>query len=123
MVTGDPEMVLEALPYYAANPIYLMREQRFGAVSRFTRRARLDLSLDDVLNDARTLRARTGRPVAIVLRARLDPSSPPFHIPEALIWTLSGTRDQIGRFLGATRRLARFAPAVSDESYDVYVLR
>lgn len=122
VVIADPDMVLEALPYYARNPIYLMREQRFGAVSRFTRRVRIELNLDDVLNDARALRARTHRPVVIVLRRRLDPSSPPFHIHEALIWTFSGTRPQIGRFLGATRRLARFAPAVSDESYDVYLL-
>ncbi|HEX5183055.1 MAG TPA: hypothetical protein VFW19_07870 [Allosphingosinicella sp.] len=123
VVIADPDMVLEALPYYARNPIYFMREQRFGHVVRFTRRVRTELSLDDYLDDGRALRARTGLPVVIVLRQRIDPSSPPFRIHEAMTWSFSGTRAQIGRFLGATQRLARFAPAVSDESYDVYLLK
>ncbi len=123
VVICDPDMMLEPLPYYATNPIYFMREQRFGHVVRFTKRVRTELSLDDYLNDARALRARTGRPVVIVLRQRLDPASPAFRVHEVNIWNFTGTREQIGRFLGATQRLARFAPAVSDESYDVYLLR
>ncbi|HEY1606448.1 MAG TPA: hypothetical protein VGF77_12720 [Allosphingosinicella sp.] len=123
VLIADPDMFLEALPYYAPNPIYFMREQRFGHVVRFTKSVRTELSLDDYLNDARALRARTGRPVVIVLRQRIDPSSPAFRVHEVNIWNFSGTREQIGRFLAATQRLVRFAPAVSDESYDVYLLK
>ena len=46
----------------------------------------------------------------------------PFRILEVHIWTFSGTPQQVRRFQAATRRLARFAPSITDESYDVYLL-
>jgi hypothetical protein len=123
VVIGDPDMFLEALPYYASNPLYFMREQRFGRFVRFTRRVRTDLNLDDYLADGRALQARTHRPVVILLRKRIDRDSSPFHVHEAHIWNFSGSAAQIARFLAATRRIARFGHAVTNESYDVYVLR
>jgi hypothetical protein len=123
VVIGDPEMFLEALPYYADNPIYLMREQRFGSVVRFTRFARRDLHLDDFLHDAQLLRGRTGRPVVIVLEHRLDPGGPPFQVAEGYVWTFTAGPDEQARFFAATHRLARFDVAVTDETYDVYALR
>jgi hypothetical protein len=120
-VIGDPEILLESLPYYAPNPIYLMRERRFGKVVRFTRHARTRLSLDDILADARSLRARTGRPVVVALKHPLDPTHP-FHIREAYVWDFSTDPEQVRRFRAATRPLASFPPAVTDESYDVYLL-
>jgi hypothetical protein len=123
VVIGDPEMFLEPLPYYAANPLYLMREQRFGKVVRFTRYARRNLHIADFLRDARLLRARTGRQVVIVLQHRLDPGGPAFHVDEGYVWTFSADPEETARFFAGTRRLARFGPTVTDESYDVYALR
>jgi hypothetical protein len=123
VVIGDPDMFLEALPYYASNPLYLMREQRFGRFVRFTRHVRIDLDLGDYLRDARILEARMHRPVVILLRARIDPGTRPFHLHEARIWSFSASSEQIARFLAGTRRIARFGHAVTDESYDVYVLK
>jgi hypothetical protein len=122
VLIADPDMFLEAMPYYVPNPIYLMREQRFGHVVRFTRHVRLDLSIDDYLRDARALQARTGRPVVILFQRRIDHYPRPFRIPEVHIWSFSGTPDQARRFEAATRRIARLPPAITDESYDVYVL-
>lgn len=122
VLIADPDILLEPMPYYAPNPIYLMREQRFGSVPRFTRRARVDLSLDDYLADARALRARTGRPVVILMMHRLDPVRAPFRLREVYAWNFSADPAQVRRFQAATRRLASFKPAVTDESYDVYLL-
>jgi hypothetical protein len=121
VLIADSDTWLEPLPYYATNPIYLMRTQNLGHVVRFTRHGRVDLNLDDFLRDGRTLQARTGRPVVLVFQHRVG-GPRDFHVPEANFWTLSGTADQIRRFQAGTRRLARFAPAITDESYDVYLL-
>lgn len=122
ILIADPDVLLEPMPYYAPNPIYLMREQRFGSVPLFTRRARVDLDLDDYLADARALRARTGRPVVILMMHRLDPARPAFRLREVYAWDFSADPAQVRRFQAATRRLASFPPAVTDESYDVYLL-
>lgn len=121
ILIADPDIFLEPLSYYTANPIYLMREQRFGNIVRFTRNVRQELDLDDVLTDARMLRSRFRRPVVIVIRQRLDPGRP-FRIFQVNVWYFSATSEQIRRFQGETRLLARFGPAVIDESYDVYLL-
>jgi hypothetical protein len=122
VLIADPDMFLEAMPYYVPNPLYLMREQKFGHVVRFTRHVRLDLTIDDYLRDARALQARTGRPVVILFQRRIDHYSKPFRIPEVHIWSFSGTPEQARRFEAATRRIARLPPTITDESYDVYVL-
>jgi hypothetical protein len=117
---ADPDTDLEAVPYYANNPVYLMRTQNFGHVVRFTRHGRLDLSVDDYVRDGHALQARNGKPVVIVLHHRMD--GRPFRFREANIWTLSGTAEQVQHFQAETRRIARFAPTITDESYDVYLL-
>jgi hypothetical protein len=121
-IVADPDMFLESLPYYTPNPLYLMREQRFNHVVRFTRHVRRELNVDDYLRDAEALRARTGKPVVILFQRRLDRLTYPYRMPEVHIWAFSSTADQARRFQAATRRIARFAPTVTDESYDVYVL-
>jgi hypothetical protein len=100
-----------------------MREHRFGDIVHFTRSATLNLSLDDILNQARELHANTGKPVIILLHERLDPTDPPQVIPEAYDWTLTTTPDQVRRFLSSTRLIKSFGRVSdNDETYDVYVL-
>jgi hypothetical protein len=122
VLIADPDMFLEPLPYYTDNPLYLMREQRFGRVVRFIRRVRTDLDLDDYLRDARALHARTGRAVVIVLEHRLDDIRGRYRKHEVHVWNFSADPAQVQRFRAATRRLAAFGPAVTDETYDVYLL-
>jgi hypothetical protein len=122
ILIADPDVLLEPLSYYTPNPIYLMRRQRFNRVVRFTGQVRRELSVDDYLRGARILQARTGRPVVILFQRHIDEATRPFHILEVYIWSFSGTPEQVRRFQTATRRIARFAPAITDESYDVYLL-
>lgn len=122
VLVADPDVMLEALPYHADNPIWLHREQRFGKVVRFTAHARLHIRLDDILADARRLGRETGRPVVIVLRHDLDPEAPPLTVREPYVGHFTTDPDQIRRFLAATRRLAYFEPAITNESYQVFLL-
>lgn len=122
IVLGHPDVMVEALPYYTANPIYLLREQKYGAVVRFTAHARTDLKLDDILTDARRIAAETGKKVVVVLQHRLDPTAPPRRYAEGYLGFFYTDPDQERRFLSATRLLASFGPAITDERYDVYLL-
>ena len=122
-IMADPDVVAEAFPYYLPrNPVWMPRARRFATVVRFTKDDRRVLTPDDYLADARALKVRTGRPVLIVLQNRLS-ADRATRTKEAYVWVFETTPDQVRRFEAATQRLARFGPAVTDESYDVYVLR
>jgi hypothetical protein len=121
VIIADPDYMLEPLPYYIANQTYLMREQRFGNVVKFTRHARLRLDLDDILADARRLHRDTGKPIVILLKQKIDPSQPSRAYREGLNWELVTTPAQVRAFQAATRHVAGFGPALSDESFEVYV--
>lgn len=120
IIIADPDYVLEALPYYIDNPTYLVREQRFGNVTTFTKNALLSIDLDYILNVAKKLNQERGEPVIILMAQTLDPGQPAKDYPEHY-WMLSVSPDQVRRFLASTQLLAHLAPARLDESYDVYL--
>lgn len=123
VVIADPDSDIEALPYYTPNPTWLVRERRYSAVSHFTAHQVLDLTLGDLLNTARALHRATGRPVVILSAPRIDPTAPAATWNEGYRGTFSSTPEQARAFLAATTRLASFAPATTDESYDVFLLK
>lgn len=99
--------------YYLPNPTYFVRERRYGEYVRFTRKAGLELTLGDILDEARAIRATTGRPVVIVRAWRLGEMDPARVYRESYVWTFSAPSDQIGRFREATTLLAQFPKATS----------
>jgi hypothetical protein len=121
ILVANPDFMLEPIPYYTPNPIYLLREQRFGNAVRFNINARHDLTLGEVQLDAQRLTTATGRPVVIVLRDRIEPNSRMMVTPGPSGGTFSATPEQARAFHAVTRRIARFEPALTDESYDVYL--
>lgn len=124
IIMADPDYLVEALPYYISNRTYLMREERFGAIVRYTRNARLSLSLADVLQAAHRLQQSEHVPVVILLSQRLDRVTAPVAVHESYVWQLSLTPEDILAFQGATTLVKRLGPVVgSDETYDVYVLK
>ncbi len=65
ILLGEPDFLLESVPYYADNPIYIAREQRFGDTIRFTRASQARLGLGELLRTAARLRDPPGaRPVS-----------------------------------------------------------
>lgn len=122
VIMAEPDFLVEPLPFYLTNRLYLMREHRFGTVVRFTRQAQLRLTLDEILGQAHRLRVATGGPVLILLHRPLDPALPPQRYKEGYNWEFVTTPEQVRTFQASTRLLASFRPAVTDESFDVYVL-
>ncbi|WP_179613637.1 hypothetical protein [Rhizobium leguminosarum] len=124
IIMADPDYLVEALPYYVSNRTYLPREERFGAIVRYTRNARLSLSLADMLQTARRLQQSEQVPVVILLSQRLDQITAPVSLRESYVWQLSLTPEDIFAFQSATELVKRFGPtAGSDETYDAYVLK
>jgi hypothetical protein len=120
-IIADPDYLVEPLHYYLTNPTYLVREQRFGDAVTFTRKSRVDISLGDVTQTARNLNRSTHQPVVILLMQRLAGAAAPHVYKESYYWTFATTPEQERMFRSSTTRIARFGPAQSDESFDVYV--
>jgi hypothetical protein len=121
-VMADPDFMVEPLPYYSANPTYLPREGRFGRVVHFIRKADADLSLGALWRRASIVRACTGRPVVILLAADIDQNGD-VAITEGYNWSFTATAAEAGAFKAGTERLARLRDALSDEKYDVFLLK
>ena len=123
IILGDPDYVLEPLPYYVSNRTFLLRQNKFGRVVAFTRNnVRVHMTLADILEVAQNLHRTEGVPVVILLAVRLNADNPPMLYNESC-WELATTPDQIRAFQAATTLEKSFAPALVDESYDVYTLK
>lgn len=120
-IIADPDYLVEALPYYLQNKTYLMREQKFASIVRFTTKAKLILTLDDVLTNANRIKDKLHTPVIVLLRHKLNTTTSQI-IKEGYNWTLTTTPSQVQSFLKSMRLLASFPQTVSDESYYVYLL-
>ncbi|WP_426266986.1 hypothetical protein [Sphingomonas sp. LHG3443-2] len=115
----DPDMVGEAVVYYrGVEPLWLLRQTRFGVWAPFSKAGRDRLTLDDILADARLLNRRTGRPVVIALQRRIGKDGD-FQMMFQNRTEITPEGRQ--RFLAATRPVASLRPAQTDEEYDVYV--
>ena len=122
IVIGEPESVIEALPYYASNPTYMLRQSQFGSVVKFSKSVRLDLNLGDVLAAAKTLAAHSGEPVLILMEEALEPGQATQVVDDGYGRTFTITPAEVQAFLANTKRIAHFGPAQTDETYDVYQL-
>lgn len=120
IIVAEPDPMVEPLAYYLPNQTYLMRSEGFGAYVPFTRNARLNLSLDDIVATACDLRTRHARPVILLLRPNLDAITASGSVGAGYEWTLSGSAEQVVRFRAASRLLKRFDQAHGDENYDAY---
>jgi len=120
IVMGDPDTMVEPLAYYADNPVWFLRQQTFGRVVKLSNKARINLSLTDILADAQRLHAATGRPIVIISHLELQTkrySSTRVMFRDATVMRPA----EVAKFLASTRHLARLRPSESDEEYDVYV--
>ncbi len=123
IILAEPDYLLESIPYYVPNDTFLMREQRFGKVVRFTRNALLELRLDDILANARNLQQKTQKPILILLKHSLDSESLSMTYKSGYNWKLITSPDQVRTFQSSAMHIVRLAPAFSDESFDVYILQ
>lgn len=123
IVIGDPDYMLEALPYYVPNPTYFARERRYGRYFIMSRRAMRAMTPSALLATAFSLRQQSGRPVVIVMGGPLFRSGRPGEWMRKNYGLFRQSTEDIARFRVATCALARFAPVNGgDESYDVFLL-
>jgi len=121
IVMGDPDTMLEPLPYYADNPIWLLRQQRFGHVVPLSTKGRHELSMDEVLADAERLHRQTGRPIVFLSHLELQDRREE-RFPHMIFRDATTLRpNEVRHFLSSTRLVAKLWGAGSDEEYDVYV--
>ena len=123
VIIADPDFLVETLPYYVSNPTYLLREQRFGNVVHFTRKAQLDLTLGEVLSDGRRLQQKTGKPVVILLSHPINPALPGQVYREGYNWTFSITPAQARAFQSSTQFLKYRPAAGTSEDYYAYAMK
>ncbi|MEG3123595.1 hypothetical protein [Sphingomonas sp. GB1N7] len=121
IANADP--ILESMPYYTTNRLYFVRSARFGTISPINKSTIKTISLGDMTTTMRQLHARYGVPVVAVLQYRLDQAAPAVVIDQGYIGSFAITPEQVRAFRAATTRIASFGPTISDESYDVYVMR
>ena len=126
IVLADPEVLMEAVPYYAPNPIYLLRRQRFGTVAHLTRHADQHLTIGGILATAQRLHKVTGRPVVLLMQYRLDRRTGWRRWTEGPLGDVVARPGEMAAFLDATRPVALPISLLRygsfDAAYDVYVL-
>ena len=127
IIVGVPEVMVEPLRYYATNPTYLMRQHRFGAVTRFTRQSDRHLTLGGILAAARRLRRTSGRPVVLLIQYPLTRDTGEQWWDEGILGDVHVRPGEAAAFLDATRPLMAPLPLLRygpfDESYGVYLLK
>ncbi|HEX5237112.1 MAG TPA: hypothetical protein VFW39_01445 [Sphingomicrobium sp.] len=121
IVMADPDTMLESLPYYVDNRLWMLRQRRFGKVTRLSENARRNLTLDEVLADAQTLHSQTGRPIVFLSHVPLQAERPE-RTPVMFDYSTTITPDSVRRFRASTHQIASLRGLqIGDEAYDVFV--
>ncbi len=120
IVIAEPAVMVEALPYYARNRIYLPRENKDMVKVGFTTSGKQSLSLDDLADVAERLRRETGRPVALVMGHQLSDRGP-FSIRYPYGLEFHYSIDELKRFASRATFVTVFDRAVSDENYALFL--
>jgi hypothetical protein len=121
IIIAEPDSLLEPIPYYVSNPTYLLRQQRYGSLVESSG-ARRNLTLDDMLADARSLHAAAGKPILILMAHPLDPSTSTKKFEDLRHWTFEVTPEQERSFRNATQLMESCPAALTDEKFDIYRL-
>lgn len=124
IVMGEPDTPLWSVPYYLDNRVFLPREGVFRDWGRFSSSRPAEWDLDALLGAARSARDACACPVVITMG---------YDVRQPGAYTnFRGTRfeehfritpEARDAFLAATQPLARLGPTLTDENYDVFVLR
>ncbi len=122
IIIGEPEYLIESLPYYVKNPIYKPRENRFGKTVSFTKNNKSDYSLAELLNTAIRLKSEFKKPILIFLGNRLTPEGP-YHLNFFYGTGFDYDRGSLEKFNEDTMRIKSFQGAKTDENYDVFLLK
>jgi hypothetical protein len=123
IIVPEPDFLLESLPYYAKNMIYLPREYRFGTTVSWTTEANYRLSLGELLSIARGIKTRYGQPVLIVLGHWGVDEHKSGEKKYSYNKVFSWNTNESANFNELTTLVAQFKSAYGDENYMVYTMK
>jgi len=122
IIVPEPDFLLESLPYYAKNRIYIPREHRFGTTASWTTEANYRLSLGELLSLASDLKTRFDQPVLIVLGHwdfyKYEHREKKYSYNKVFTWNT----DEFADFNRLTIPVTKFW-SIGDENYRVYAIR
>ncbi|MBN1830689.1 MAG: hypothetical protein JW896_01100 [Deltaproteobacteria bacterium] len=123
IIVPEPDYLLESLPYYANNRIYIPREHRFGTTVSWTTKSNQHLSLGELLSLAMDLKINFDQPVFIVLGHleiyKYEHRKKNYSYNKIFTWNA----DEFAEFNRLTIPVAKFMSAHSDENYFVYAIK
>jgi hypothetical protein len=122
IVVPEPDYLIEALPFYADNPIYFPREMRYGTAVSWTYRG-VHLSLAELLDIARELKRSSGRPVLIAFGHFDLLHDETRQRPLAYGRNFTWTEEDLKSLEGATDMVAKFVAPIGDENFLLYLVR
>lgn len=122
IVVGEPDYLIEALPYYTGEEVYIPRESRFGKWVLFTSQSQPVMSLAELLDSAERLKEKN-RPVFIAMGFAEDTFEHGDQLAYSYNKVLTWTAADWQRFKEHTRKVAAFWSSYNDENFDLYEVR
>ena len=119
IVIAEPDVFIEALPYYAPNRIYQPREGHFLLKVNLTTANARTLSLAKLMSAADEIAAREGRPIVLVIAHHLDAAGP-FVLTYAYGKQFTYDPDSLARFRQRATLMAPLRASSGAENFDVY---
>jgi hypothetical protein len=123
ILAGEPDYIMEPMPYYVANPVFMPRQRGFDYRVYFDRgtRRQLDLRLDGLIDIVDSLSCAKRRPVllAIGYPKILSDSSGEAH-PSYPGTTFRWNATERARLLAEGKLVGSFVQAMGDERYAVF---
>ena len=121
IIIGEPDYLIESLPYYINNPIYIPRESHFGKAVRFTKKNKTNYSLIELLNTAIKLHLEFHKPILIFMGHRLTKKGP-YKISYGYGNNFYYDNESLEKFNKLTIKIDSFREGGGDENYDVFLL-
>jgi hypothetical protein len=122
VLIGEPDYIMDTIPYYLDNPIYFPRDGHYRKWVLFTREWRIGMTLEELLDTAARIHAETGKPVLFLIGTQIQwtpgvAGSSVFGCNRYVTWTIP----VLDRFSRETRKVAVFPTTTAiDETFSVY---
>ncbi|MAT43643.1 MAG: hypothetical protein CL609_15000 [Anaerolineaceae bacterium] len=123
IILAEPDYMMESLPYYVNNKIYIPREQRFGKTVSWANDAETSLSLGELIQIGEALKQEYEQPVLITIGHwdinLTEPGEEIYSYNKIFTWNEA----DIQAFQTQTEFIIEFTPAFTGEKYRVYHLK
>jgi hypothetical protein len=121
VIIGDADFIIEGLSYYLHNPIYILRENKFGKYIQFTTRNRNALSISELVDIGTKFSNETNCPTLFVCNQKFNP------VKDTLYKYPCYTQLKVMLFdsssLVRLHKVKDFYESYEDENYTLYELR